>query len=510
MSEPRERSDPERSGPRGDDDPDLATQLIALERQARGRQVTTSRVHDSGVVDMLQWAFASQAEVRGTQVGPYTLKELRGAGTYGSVWKAIDSRSGRSIALKVPHLNWRSESDVAERYAREAEALGRFSHFNVVPVIEVVRDAGWLALAMDYCEGPSLDRWLSDQDVLPTPEVAAWIVQVLADGINTCHLNGIVHGDIKPANVLLFKPGGIAGFPYEPRITDFGLALLTTESRQSGGSSTLGGTLEYMAPELFRDGAEARTPASDIYALGVLLHVLLTGRTPFSGGSLGKTITRILDEPPKKLSTAAREVPWGLERIVLACLAKAPAARYRTAAELAQDLENFRNGGRVEAPIEGLAIQLARRLRRRERVVEAGILSIAISSALIVWMVIATGMSALGVPWLPSHMTTSRMLRDTVVMSAINLLPIGMAIGFMQGHRWCALGAALLGVASTVLSIGNLTGLITPPFDGVYAADLKLQVVVFSLLTVLFAVQSVAAMGAWWILRYGEARTTTS
>ena len=96
---------------------------------------------------------------------------------------------------------------------------------------------------------------------------------------------------------------------------------------------------------------------------------------------------------------------------------------------------------------------MARRLRRRERVVGMAIER----------MVIATGMSALGVPWLTSHITTSRMLRDTVVMSAINLIPIGMAIEFMQGRRWCALVAALLGVASIVLSIGNLTGLIAPP-----------------------------------------------
>jgi serine/threonine protein kinase len=477
-------------------DPDLARDLIALEREARGDALASP----AGVENLLRWSFSVQAEARGTEVGPYTLKEFRGAGTYGSVWRAVDRRTGRAAALKVPHLNWKSETEVAERYAREVEALTRFSHTNVTSVREVVREDGWLALAMDYCEGPSLDRWLSDQGALPDPKVAAWIVKVLAEGVDTCHENGIVHGDIKPANVLLFKPGGTDGFPYEPRLTDFGLAVLATEARRSGGSSTLGGTLEYMAPELFRGGSSARGVATDVYALGVLLHVLLTGRTPFGCGPFGEVIARVLEESPPPLSTKTHAVPEALEQITRVCLAKSPGARYRTASELARDLDAYLADREINARIEGLAIQWARRLRRRERIVEAGVLILSIETALILWMWIATGMAAIGVRWLPVHMTTERMLRDSLIMGAINLLPIGMAIGFMRGHRWCAMAAAILCLASTVLSVGNLTGLIPPPFDGVYAADLKLQVVVFSLLTVLFAVETIAALGAWWIL----------
>jgi hypothetical protein len=479
-----------------DDDEDLARALIDLERTESDEALARK----SGVESLLGWSFAAQSEVRGTVVGPYTLKEFRGAGTYGSVWKAADRRSGRSVALKVPHLNWKSETDTAERYAREVEALGRFSHTNIVSVREVVRERGWLALAMDYCDGPSLDRWLSDHDTPPDPKVAAWIVKVLAEGVDTCHENGIIHGDIKPANVLLFKTGGRPGFPYEPRLTDFGLAVLAMEPRRSGGSSMLGGTLEYMAPELFRGGQGARSVATDVYALGVMLHVLLTGRTPFGGGPMGEVIARVLDEPPPRMTTKMRDVPEALERITRVCLAKSPRSRYRTASELARDLGAFLEERAVTARIEGLALQWARRLRRRERVVEAGILVISVSSALIVWMWIATGMAAIGVRWLPAHMTTDRMLRDALIMSAINLVPIGMGIGFIRGNRWCALVAAMLGLASTALSLGNLTGVIAPPFDGVYAADLKLTVVVFSLLSVLFAAQTAAALGAWWIL----------
>jgi hypothetical protein len=171
---------------------------------------------------------------------------------------------------------------------------------------------------------------------------------------------------------------------------------------------------------------------------------------------------------------------------------------------LAQDLGAFLEEGAVTACIKRLAIHWARRLRRRDRVVEAGVLILSIESALIVWMWIAKGMAAIGVRWLAVHMTTDRMLRDSLIMGAINLLPMSLAIAFMRGHRWCPLLAGVLCLASTALSLGNLTGVIAPPFDVVYAADLKLQMVVFSLLTVLFAVQTAAALGAWWIMGDGH------
>jgi hypothetical protein len=212
----------------------------------------------------------------------------------------------------------------------------------------------------------------------------------------------------------------------------------------------------------------------------------------------------VLGEPPPRVTNKTCDLPEALERITRVCLAKSRRSRYRTPTALAQDLGAFLEEGAVTACIKRLAIHWARRLRRRDRVVEAGVLILSIASALIVWMWIATEMAAIGARWLPVHMTTDRMLRDSLIIGAINLLPNSLAIGFMRWHRWCALVAGVLCLASTVLSIGNLTGLIPPPFDGVYAADLKLQVVVFSLLAVLFAVQTAVALGAWWIMGSGE------
>lgn len=484
----------------GESDPDLARELAALEETLARERVASAGPVADGALEMLQWALAAPVEARGQSVGPYRLREFRGAGAYGSVWKAVDQRTGELVALKVPHLNWRSEQELTERYTREVEALRGFRHPHVLPVNEIVHDGGWLAMVMPYCDGPTLEAWLAVQSEPVDPRVACWLVKVLADGLHTCHEHGVVHGDIKPGNILLFKARGVDGFPYEPRLADFGLAVLAGDSQRFRGSSSLGGTLEYMAPELFLEGNGSRQPASDLYALGVLLHVVLLGRAPFTGRSVGEVIARILEQSPGPMVPRTGAIPEALERIVRKCLAKTPAGRYRTAAELAEDLQAFLDHRRVAAKAESLAIEWARRLRRRERVVEAGVLTLAIQGTLLVWMSIATTMAALGVPWLPAHMTVGRMVQDTMQMGSLTAATMGLAIGFMRGNAWCAVVAAAINLGLAVMSLGNLVGWIEPPFDGVYAADLKLQVVVFSLLTVLFTIQAVGNAGAWWIL----------
>lgn len=495
----------EQTKPQSVHDADMAEGLMALEAELLRQEQSAISSTDATALDMLQWALAAPSEARGRAVGPYVLREFRGAGAYGSVWKAVDQRTGDLVALKVPHLNWRSEQDLTERYEREVVALRGFHHPNVLPVNEIVRDEGWLAMVMPYCDGPTLEAWLDAQSQATDQRIAVWIVKVLADALQSCHEHGVVHGDIKPGNILLFRSRGVDGFPYEPRLADFGLAVLAGDSQRLRGSSTLGGTLEYMAPELFRDGTSSRQPSSDLYALGVLLHVLLLGRAPFTGRSVGEVIARILDQPPGPMVANGIAVPEGLERILRKCLAKEPSARYRSCADLEEDLQAFLDHRRITARAESLAVEWSRRLRRRERVVEAGVLTLSIQSTLLIWMVIATAMAALGVPWLPAHMTVTRMVRDTIQMGGLTLLTMGFVVGFMRGTAWCALVSGGINLGLAGMSLGNLVGWIEPPFDGVYAADLKLQVVVFSLLTVLFAIQAITNVAAWWILRKSAA-----
>lgn len=379
--------------------------------------------------------------------------------------------------------------------------MARLDHSHIVPVLDVYREPGLVALIMAYCSGPSLAGWLAARGTPAPPQLAAQILRDLAQATQVCHQRAIVHGDIKLSNVLLFPNGGGGEFPFTPKLTDFGLACLANAPRTERDSSLWRGTLEYMAPEQIRGDDGARGVSSDIYSLGVVLYELLTGTPPFVGPGVGSTLARVLEEPPVPPRRQRPEIPRDLERICLKCLAKEPVDRYLTAMDLAAELQAFLEDRPVHARPNSWRARLRRYVRRPERVTEAGVLTVALHAALMVWMVVATTMAAAGVRWLPEHMTSLGMAADSAKMGLLDASIIGLALLMIRGQRWAAAAAGTGGLALALFSAGNLSGWIQPPFDGVYAADRKLQVVVFSLLTVLFALQALACGLAWVTLR---------
>lgn len=487
-----------------DEDPELEADLIELAARLDSEPPGADAVP---VLDLLRLASAVNHDRPIARLGKYTLQRWLGAGAYGAVWAATDP-AGERVAIKIPHTHVLLQSELAERYAREIEVMSSLDAPGIVPVYGVCRAEGLVALVMAYCAGPSLATWLAARGLPAEPRLAATIVLDLARATATCHACGIVHGDIKPSNVLLFPAESTGEFPYRPKLADFGLAVLANEPRTGRESSLWRGTLEYMAPEQVRGDADARGFSTDIYSLGVVLYELLTGDPPFVGSRAGETLARVLEEPPASLRSHSLHIPLDLEQICVKCLAKDPGDRYHTAQGLADELLAFLEHRPVLARPRSWSSRWRRALRRPQRVNEAGLLTIAIHGALMTWMSIALAMQLAGSQWLPSHMTAGGLAAESAKMSALDVVVIFLALKMLARRRWAAALAGAAGGALAVMSLGNLTGWIQPPFDGVYGNDRRLQVVVFSLLTVLFTLQTVSCLLAW--LSMGQQPTANS
>ncbi len=265
------------------------------------------------------------AEVRGATLGPYRILAEIGRGGMAVVYQAYDTRAARLVALKVlsPHL-WQ-DREAAERFRREARNAATLQHPNIVAIYESGVIQGCPFLAMAYVEGGSLAYWLDWQrGPLPFDRVASVLDQVAA-GLDYAHSRGLVHRDVKPSNILLMPDG-------RALLTDFGIAKAAWDSRLTRGDTRLG-TAAYMAPEQARGQPVGRH--TDVYALGVVLYEMVTGRPPFEGNTDAILYQHVHEPPPPPRALNPGLSP-AAERVILRALAKDPAQRYRTAGELAR------------------------------------------------------------------------------------------------------------------------------------------------------------------------------
>jgi WD40 repeat protein len=343
------------------------------------------------------------AQVSLPQVSGYVILGELGRGGAGIVYHARHRVLGRPVAIKMLHPGlFPSEAD-RRRLRAEAEAVARLQHPNVVQLYEIGETDGSPYLVLEYVAGGTLASYLAGQP--QPPKVAAAVILILARAVHAAHQVQIIHRDLKPANILLHRdpaagprdrrpeqtPRPVALSPSDTlKITDFGLAK-RLDRTASGLTETLSGTPAYMSPEQVPErGGEAPatpiTPATDVYALGVILYEMLTGRPPFLGTDWVATLLQVVRRapiPPRELQPGT---PLDLQTICLKCLEKEPGRRYATAVELADDLGRFLNYKPIRARPVGLPGRLVRWAQRNR--VPAGLLAAGLVASLVAFLAI--------------------------------------------------------------------------------------------------------------------------
>jgi tetratricopeptide (TPR) repeat protein len=376
----------------GGDAPDFFDRIradLAASRKRRLGDLAVERGYlRAGKLDELLAAGGSvEEELRPPQVeellreldGPasrYDIGAKLGEGAVSIVHRGVDRELGRPVALKFLRDGLVSLDKVRERFHREAKSLARMDHPNVVKVHDVGQSGPRLFLVMELVEGGSLGLLLVSE-----PRASRRSIELLeqaARGVHHAHERGIVHRDLKPENILV--AGGKTA-----KVADFGLAYLAETGPALTRTGTLLGTPMYMAPEQVHGRADV-TLRSDVYALGVILYQVLTGRTPYDAETVSQVYEQIMQEdpvPPRKIHP---ELPWELEAVALKAMEKEPSRRYGSAAEFADELRRWLAGEPVEArPVSTIARAWRRVTRNRLRVAAALLVLLAVASAVVLW-----------------------------------------------------------------------------------------------------------------------------
>jgi serine/threonine protein kinase len=272
-----------------------------------------------------------------SQKGRYEALELIGSGTTSRVEKARDNVIGRTVALKT-FINSFDES-LEQQFLREAQLVGQLSHPAVVQLYDVGIDQhGTPFLVMEYIAGKTLEQHL-EASTLTIQRACAWAAD-LAGALALAHRAGIIHGDVKPGNILVTPENKV-------KLGDFGIARLTTQLSASG---QLMGTPAYLAPEQIQD--EFQDQRSDQFSFGIVFYQMLTGVRPFAGNSLGAVCAQILNDEPVPPSRHNPAVPPALDRVLARCLAKNPQDRFASCEDLAKSLYPFtRSRPRTPEPV---------------------------------------------------------------------------------------------------------------------------------------------------------------
>jgi tetratricopeptide (TPR) repeat protein len=358
--------------------PDTDSRTRALADLAFG-----SQTHVAEASRPLAWLSPEEMEIDLSdpvqrRFGDYELQEKIGQGGMGVVYRARQHGLDRDVALKLLAAGPWASNEFVERFRREARSAARMQHPNIVEIYEFGHRDGLNYFSMRIVAGHSLAQRLRSGGPLPARD-AAQLLRTLAEAMDYAHRLGVLHLDLKPANILLTETG-------TPLIADFGLAR-RIDAGHEGGAQEISGTPSYMAPEQAQLQWHPLSASTDIYGLGAILYETLTGRPPFAASNDQATLHSVVSDAPRPPHAWRTDVPADLEAICLRCLEKEPSARYASARDLAEDLGRFLDNRAVLVRPLNLAQRSLRWAARERRL--AGALA-ALALALVVGATIST------------------------------------------------------------------------------------------------------------------------
>jgi serine/threonine-protein kinase len=277
--------------------------------------------------------------------GQYLLETLLGEGGMGSVYRARNTQIDRVVAIKTLRPELAGNADIVERFLREARAANTVGHPNVVDIIDLGHDEhGAPFIVQEYLEGEDLDQYLERLARPLSVQETLDLLMPIIEALEAAHGKGVVHRDLKPDNVFLLRARGMV----VPKLLDFGISRMDGPKNQRlTVDGAIMGTPAYMPPEQIRN-AKSADASADVWAMGVMLFRVMSGRLPFNGESITELLFAVMNAEVPELASVVPGVPASLSRVVARCLRREPSQRYPSACELARDLRHVRDGNEVE------------------------------------------------------------------------------------------------------------------------------------------------------------------
>ena len=340
--------------------------IFVAQRLGRSRSDATEGASDTTVL-------ASGA--RGRRLGKFELVRELGVGSFASVFLARDTELERTVAIKVPRAGQLIGRQDIDRFLREARSVAALKHPGIVSLYDIGQTAdGACYLIVEFIQGTTLAEHLEKHR--PGVREAAELIAAVADALDYAHRSGVIHRDIKPSNIMIDGDG-------KPHLMDFGLAKRATDVVTMTEEGQVLGTPAYMPPEQARGESLHVDLRGDIYSLGVVLYELLTGELPFRG-TRRMVIHQVVEDEPRPPRELNDKIPRDLETICQKAMAKAPARRYGSARELADDVRRYLSGEPIRARPIGRPARLARWCRRNP-VAAALLVAVTLGSAFGLW-----------------------------------------------------------------------------------------------------------------------------
>jgi hypothetical protein len=291
-------------------------------------------------------------------IGNYKIMAEVNRGGMGIVYRALDTMLRREVAIKVLLAGEGATDEDVKRFQRETQMVARLHHPNIVPIHAVGTHEGRPYFVMDFVEGRTA-RQLKEEGLM-TPRLALHIIEGVAEALHHAHGHGVIHRDVKPANIIVDKHE-------RSQLTDFGLARRVDEDLDITQSGTTMGTPSYMAPEQAEGKLTEVDAQSDVYSAGACLYELLTGQPPFDGPTVLSVLRQVLDNPPIPPRKLNPKIHRDVETICLKCLEKEKANRYASGKALAEDIRRFNAGEVIAAKPTSLAEHFFRTVRRNKQ-----------------------------------------------------------------------------------------------------------------------------------------------